>query len=241
MKTKRRVSMKRVLFIASLLLVPSLSSWGYEGGEVKDGGAVRGKIKIMGAIPQDETIKVTKDKQFCGETLPREKYVISSDGGIENAIVVIEGITKGKPVPKEEVNIVNSMCAFHPHVQAAVVGQTMVVANSDPLLHNTHMYLDKKTILNAALPRQGMKIKKPINKAGIEEIHCDAHQWMTGYLYVADNPYITVTDAKGNFSIKDIPPGTYKLKVWHEALGTQEKSITITAKGTVEETIEYKK
>lgn len=241
MKTKMKVSMKRVLFIVSLLLVPSLSSWGYEGGEVKDGGGVKGKIKITGAIPQDETIKVTKDQQVCGETLPREKYVISSDGGVQNAVVLIEGINKGKPIPKEEVEIDNDKCRFKPHVQAGVTGQTMVVKNGDPMLHNTHMYLDKKTIFNAALPRQGMEIKKPIPKTGIVEIHCDAHQWMLSYLYVADHPYITVTDANGNFSIKDIPPGTYKLKVWHEALGTQEKSITITSKGTLEETIEYKK
>ena len=54
---------------------------------------------------------------------------------------------------------------YDPHVQTAVKGQNMVVRNDDPMLHNTHMYLDKKTIFNAALPRQGMEIKKPIQKA----------------------------------------------------------------------------
>ena len=33
---------------------------------------------------------------------------------------------------------------------------------------------------------------------------------------VIDNPYITVTDEKGNFEIKNVPSGAQKVVVWQE-------------------------
>lgn len=39
---------------------------------------------------------------------------------------------------------------------------------------------------------------------------------MRGWLYVHDSPYITVTDARGAFRIAAIPPGRYRVTMWHE-------------------------
>ena len=153
----------------------------------------------------------------------------------------IEGIAKGKTAPKEDLPIVNKMCQFHPHVQVGMSGQTVDVKNEDPMLHNTHMRFKNLTVFNSALPRQGMTIKRAINKTGLVDVQCDAHTFMHGFLYLADNPYITVTDAQGRFSIKDVPAGTYKLKFWHEAFGEQEKSVTVTAGGAAEVNIEFGK
>jgi hypothetical protein len=133
------------------------------------------------------------------------------------------------------------MCAFHPHVQAGVAGQTVAVKNEDPMLHNTHMRLKNLTVLNVALPRQGMVIKRPVHKAGLVDVQCDAHEFMHGYLYLSDNPYITVTDAHGNFAIKDVPAGAYKVKIWHEAFGEQEKSVTVVAGSAVDVNVEFGK
>jgi hypothetical protein len=37
-----------------------------------------------------------------------------------------------------------------------------------------------------------------------------------------------VSDESGRFEIRGLPPGTYKLVVWHERLGEQELEITVT-------------
>lgn len=232
--------MKSLVLLVTFLFL-SLTAWGYEGGTVSNGGEIKGKIKVTGAIPKDETVTVDKDQQHCGNSLPREKYVISSDGGVQHAVVFIQGINKGKAISKSDVLIDNKKCAFHPHVQVGTLGQSMVVRNDDPMLHNTHMYLNKKTIFNAALPRTGMEIKKPINREGLVEVHCDAHTFMQGWFYIVDHPYITVTDAQGNFAIKDVPPGTYTVKIWHEALGEQEKAVTVAPNGSVEVVAEFKR
>ncbi len=213
----------------------------YDVIDVKDGGVVKGKVKITGDIPPDETVKITKDIHHCGEVLPREKYVISKNGGIKNVVVFIQNILKGKPVPKEGVIIDNKNCAFQPHVQVGTKGQMLIIKNSDPMLHNTHIYLGKRTVYNFALPKTGMELKKPINQTGLMTVECDAHDWMKGYLYVVDHPYITVTDTNGNFSIEDIPPGEYKLVIWHEALGQQERDVKVTPNGVIDLTIEYRR
>jgi hypothetical protein len=36
---------------------------------------------------------------------------------------------------------------------------------------------------------------------------------------VLDHPYYAVTDAQGNFEIKNAPAGTQKVVVWQEAVG----------------------
>jgi plastocyanin len=214
-------------------LAAAVSARAYEAVEVKDGGTISGRIKVVGPLPKDEVIKVTKDQSHCGDSIPREKYVFGKDRGVLNAVVVLVDIARGKPIPQADVSIVNKACAFHPHVQTAVKGQSMVVVNQDPMLHNTHMYLDKKTIFNAALPRTGMEIKKPILKSGIVSIQCDEHDWMLGYLYVVDQPYACTTDENGAYTIDNVPPGTYKLKVWHETFGEQVQTVTVPAKGKV--------
>jgi plastocyanin len=232
--------MKYLLSVAAALLIV-LPAWAYESIDVKNGGSIKGIVKIAGPIPKDDTILVTKDKEHCGDKLPRERYLIGPGGEVKNAVVLIEYITKGKPIAKDSVVIDNKHCAFHPHVQAAVQGQTLIVRNNDPMLHNTHLYLNKKTLFNFALPKTGMEIKKTINRAGLVEIECDAHAWMKGYIYVTDHPYIAVTGDNGVFSIRDIPPGDYEVEVWHEAFGMQEHKITIAPNEDLELHIEFKK
>lgn len=232
----RKVSLVILLSLA----LAAVNAYGYETIEVKGGGSLKGRVKVAGAIPKDEVVVVDKDVDHCGSKLPREKYVLSADGGVQYAVVFIKGITRGKAIPKSDVLIDNKKCSFHPHVQGGTIGQSMVVRNDDPMLHNTHMYLNKRTIFNAALPRTGMEIKKPINRDGIVEIHCDAHTFMLGWLYVLDHPYVTTTDATGNFTISDIPAGTYDVEIWHEALGVQDQKITVSPNGTAELNVEYK-
>jgi hypothetical protein len=233
--------LKKIAFLLVVLAVTAGNSWGYEGGPVSNGGEIKGKIKVTGAIPKDEVVQVSKDQQHCGNTLPREKYVIGPDGGVQWTVVFLENISKGKPALKEDLTITNKKCAFHPHVQVGMNGQTVDVKNEDPMLHNTHMRFNSLTVFNAALPRQGMTIKRPIYKTGLVDIRCDAHSFMHGFLYLADNPYITETDAHGNFSLKDVPPGTYELKIWHEAFGEQEKAVTVAPNSVTDVNIEFKK
>ena len=51
-------------------------------------------------------------------------------------------------------------------------------------------------------------------------INCDLHSWMVGWVVVAAHPYYAITGADGQFAFDNLPPGQYKLQIWHERLGT---------------------
>jgi hypothetical protein len=43
-------------------------------------GSVVGEVKFTDAPPKLPLIKVTKDQDYCGETLPNEMYLIDTNG-----------------------------------------------------------------------------------------------------------------------------------------------------------------
>ncbi len=80
-----------------------------------------------------------------------------------------------------------------------------------------------------------MKVKeKKIRKPGIIRTKCDIHSWMKGWWFVAKTPYAVLSNENGEFSITDIPPGTYTLKIWHEKLGEREESVVVKANESTE-------
>ena len=46
-------------------------------------------------------------------------------------------------------------------------------------------------------------------------MQCGFHAYMESWAIAVENPYYSFTDADGQFSIDQIPPGTYRLRAWH--------------------------
>jgi hypothetical protein len=63
-------------------------------------------------------------------------------------------------------------------------------------------------------------------------VKCNIHPWMRSYIAVFKHPYFAVTDKNGNFELKNLPPGTYTIKAWHEKLGTAIQKVIIDASET---------
>jgi hypothetical protein len=228
-----------VLIICVILqsFIPSagpIAEDGYKEIDVVNGGSISGTVIVKGKVPRDEMKTVKIKKAQCGETIPAEKYVISSAGEVKWAVVIVEGIGEGKKLDKTtEIVVDNKECRFVPHVQVAPTGGKLRVRNSDPMLHNSHFYLvdgaKKKNVINLALPKKGQELTKAriLRRAGLLSVECDAHDWMQGYIWSLPHPYGTVTDERGSFALTDIPAGSHTLKVWHEALGEKDISVEV--------------
>jgi hypothetical protein len=227
----------------ALAVGPGPSADAYDAVQVTDGGTIQGKVTFAGPPPAKKKIIPTKDREACGSS-PRDvdQILLGPDKAVQEAIVYLQKVEKGKAWEKAakppEIN--NVKCDFQPHVQVMPAGDVDIV-NSDPVLHNTHGFLDKVTVFNVALPNQNQRIKKPLRKSGLVRVECDAHGWMLGWILVAENPYYAVTGKDGSFTIKDVPPGSYTLVAWQEFTGPVEVAVTVKAKEVVSAPVELKK
>ena len=43
------------------------------------------------------------------------------------------------------------------------------------------------------------------------------------------NPYFAITARDGKYRIKDVPPGSYQIAVWHDKGKAQPKAVTVEA------------
>lgn len=218
------------------------SSSGYSSITVSDGGTIKGHVSFGGAIPPKQKLEVTKDVSVCGKVAHYNQAVVVSDqGGLANVMVKITNIAAGKSMDTAagEVVLNQTGCAFKPHVTLLHVGQPCTILNSDGILHNIHTFSEINKPVNHAQPGFKKKMSQTFDKAEIIRIACDVHNWMGGYIVVADNPYYAITDADGNFELADVPAGSYTLEYWQESLGTQTKEVAVAAGASVEADAEF--
>ncbi|MFQ5912078.1 MAG: carboxypeptidase regulatory-like domain-containing protein [Nitrospinota bacterium] len=232
------------LAIAALTLLWSLPAAGYQVIDVKNGGKVTGTVRFEGKVPAPEKLAITKNEEICG-TQPRlsEEFVVSGKGGLANAVVSLIGVEKGKAFPKKSPRIIQRKCWFVPRVSLIPVGKRFILVNEDKILHNFRTMSKKNRALNIAHPKfkKKLRVKKKFSKPETMRIACDIHNWMSGWLLAIDHPYHAVSRKTGKFTLKNVPPGTYKLQVWHEKLGTQVETITVSANGEAKADFTFRK
>lgn len=217
-----------------------LNLYAYTDIPVEKGGELSGTIIFGGESPMNQSAKVIVNPEYCGEIMNEETYLVNPQNkGLENVVISIEGIEKGKRADDQFIFLENSKCRFEPHVQAGMVGNSYEVRNLDPVMHNTHLRQNGQTIFNVAMPPNGRAIKKLLSEAGIVKVTCDAHAFMKGTIYVAENPYFSVTDRDGKYTISNIPPGKYRVRIWHEALPPQEKEVVIPPQRKINLSLEF--
>ncbi|HLL53192.1 MAG TPA: DUF2012 domain-containing protein [Myxococcaceae bacterium] len=196
------------------------------GAAFAAGGTISGSIAFTGTPPEAQPLKRNSDP-VCAKKQFNDETVLVTGGKLQNVVVRLKDAPAGQ-APVEPVVIDQVDCMYRPRVQAAVVGQKVMVKNSDGTLHNVHTYAGTKTLFNKAQPPKA----EPINQAVKEDtevmkLKCDVHPWMTGYVVYSKNPYFAVSKADGSFEIKNVPPGKYTLEAWHEKLGTQTAEVTV--------------
>ena len=230
-----------------LVLASVAAASAYDVVTVADGGVLTGVVKFAGAPPKLPPLALNKNRDVCGEQKPSEALLLGPNHTVKGSVILVQGVARGKK-PTSDVVVDNHRCVFVSHVTAAMPGERARVKNSDPILHNTHGFFGKPTVFNLALPNrdQMIDITKRLTRPGVVRVLCDAHPHMFGWIVLHDSPYFAVTDEQGAFTIDGIPPGTYRVTMWHEGFRprgvdkdgrplydeprTVSKEVTITAR-----------
>ncbi len=156
---------------------------------------------------------------------------------LEDTVVYLKEVPGTYP-PKSHALDQKGM-RFIPHVMAIVVGDTVKFLNHDTLVHN--VYSPDGEGYNLGSFKQDEERTYTFSKAGPYSQLCSIHPEMLGYVFVGQNPYAAPVDKKGAFEIKNVPPGTYKLSVWNSHLKAADKSVTVAAGKTLDETFSIKR
>jgi len=158
----------------------------------------------------------------CAENTVR---VLTTDGAgkpVADAVAYLVSLDSPAPVhpPDRPVEIIQRDQEFSPYVTPIVVGTRVVFPNRDTVQH--HVY--------SVSPAKKFEIPLYIgdssgtilfDREGVVTLGCNIHDWMVAYVFVLGTPYFAKTGADGTANITGLPPGRYRLEVWHPRLAAK--------------------
>ena len=145
---------------------------------------------------------------------------------LPNAVVVATPEDGAVPAAKSTVEIVDQIDKeFVPYVKAVRAGSSVKFPNKDDIRHHVYSFSPAKKFelpLYSGTPTQPMLFDKP----GIVKLGCNIHDWMIAYIYVTETPYFGKSEADGRVELEALPPGRYRVRVWHPLMqGTEDATV----------------
>ncbi len=223
----------------------------YDVVEVEHGATIEGTVVLDGPVPEPKGFNLITfpDPAYCGRISNGRgwrllhDFVVGPQGGLKDAIVLLEGIKAGKPFEMSVPLIEARDCMFQPFMTVVRNGHAVEVINMDPVMHDiqgyeTSLEAGARVLFNTPLVMNhqhrrgdihamhdhapGKSLVGPIylNKGRRTfYMQCGFHAYMESWAMAVNNPYYGLSDADGKFTIDNIPPGTYQLVVWHPQTG----------------------
>ncbi len=261
-------NVKVAVGMLAAMTVGAWPSFAYDVIAVQHGGTVEGTITLNGAVPEPKGFNLITfpDPIYCGRIsngrgwrLLRD-FVVNQQGGLKDALVLLEGVDAGKPFELSVPLIEARDCQFTPFMTIVRNGHAVEVINMDPVMHDiqgyeTSMEAGARVLFNTPLVMNHQHRRGDIHamhnhapgKSLVGPLYlnrgrrtfymqCGFHAFMESWAMAVNNPYYALTDANGAFTIENIPPGTYQLVVWHPQTGPGiNKMVTIESDGKLVE------
>ena len=228
---KRSFPILSALVVASVLVV-------IVGERVKAAGegSITGTVKLSGTAPHMKGIDMSKDPYCVSQhktPVTMENVMVGSSGGLQNVVLYLsEGLSgsAASAVSSQEPTFDQKGCMYTPHVIAVNPDEKYKVTTSDQTTHNIHP-LPAPGGGNIGWNKSQPPGAPPIenswkNQEVAISVKCNIHPWMHGWHVVVRGPY-AITDDNGNFTIKNVPAGSYTVTAWQEDLGTQTAKVTV--------------
>jgi hypothetical protein len=125
-------------------------------------------------------------------------------------------------------------------VKPVFVGSKVHFPNSDHIRHQVYSFSAARKF---ELPLYGGTDAPPVvfDKPGVVVLGCNIHDWMVGYIYVSETPFFATTQAAGTATLEDLPPGAYRVQLWHPNMEQAQETTTrlVTLKAEEPMTLEW--
>lgn len=198
------------------------------------GGSVRVAVRLAGEPPADSTWAVPDTEQTACGAAVADASVARTGDRLADAVVWLPDVRQGKPLPLERRHeLTISRCVMAPRVQVAVAGGTLNLRALDDVAHRTRFARlgepARPIEIATTEPVSVVPDEEVLRKPGQVEVSCARHPWARAWLFAFDTPYAAVSAADGTATLADVPPGRWRVRVWHERFGVREDSVTVTA------------
>lgn len=190
-------------------------------------GEIQGTVLLEPPYPEIKPAKFqTKVKDSCSDVRTSEALVVSGSGGVQNAVIWLEGNFENKYAGAMPV-LDQKGCRFDPHVFIVPEGGKFRVSNTDPVAHDIRGFEGAKMLFRFEMGAGDKPVDQKFEKPGIYLLRCGFHTWMHAIAVSAPHAYYAVSDSAGRFTLRDVPAGNYKVRIWHETLGQAEGSAAV--------------
>jgi plastocyanin len=119
------------------------------------------------------------------------------------------------PPSARRVEMLQKNKTFVPHVVAVSIGSTVDFPNLDLIFHNAFSNFSGQPFDVGLYPPHTSK-NVTFTHPGIVRVFCNIHSTMSAIIAVVNTPWYAVTTANGKYTIANVPPGDYQLRLFHE-------------------------
>jgi plastocyanin len=149
--------------------------------------------------------------------------------GIVDAVVYAEPEGKQLPPAKKTAVMDQKNRMFIPHVLPVQTGTRVQFPNSDDIRHHVYSFSPAKSF---QLPLYKGTPANPevFDQAGVVTLGCNIHDQMSAFIVIVDTPYFEKTAKDGRATLRDLPPGRYRVRLWYPGMREEPKPRTVTVK-----------
>jgi plastocyanin len=148
-----------------------------------------------------------------------------------NVVVFLEpvgGRAHTRPGPTK-TDIALEKRQFSPKVRIVTEGSRIEFKNQDPFSHN--VFSKANGGFDTGTYGRGKSREQEFKASGVYPLYCNVHPRMTAFVITLNTPYYTQAGADGQFVLDSVPPGRYKLHVWHDRTTEVVEDLLVPARG----------
>ncbi|MEK9629150.1 MAG: carboxypeptidase regulatory-like domain-containing protein [Nitrospinota bacterium] len=217
----------------------------YKVVTVDNGGTLKGRVTLTGKVPKARSFHLVHapNIEFCSRISDGKghrllfDFTVSKNRGLKDTIIALTNVKKGKPFPQKMQTFHINRCRANNYIIGIKNSENFLIENTDPIQHEIatyevrNIYSDQTT--NRPVIPKSSQVRSAFVRADATEftIKCNLHPFLQTHGFLVENPYYAVTDANGEFSIENIPPGTYEVVAWHPYIPQKTGTVTITPQG----------
>ncbi len=193
-----------------------------------------GDAKITGRVnmPVIEKQKRSFRGRLYRNRLASRRAKPESEKKVQNPfedIIIAAYPLKGVPPfkPTEKARIIQKNAEFIPHVLPVTRGTTVEFINVDRFFHNVFSITPGARFNIGRRPTNTI-IRRRIETGGEIKLFCDIHSQMNAIILSLDTPYFTRVNKNGIYSLEGLPPGAYRIEVYHPEFGSIKEVVSLS-------------